>query len=60
MSEANNSQNRLAACDMGMKENEAMTQKLIWLDLQPIKYIQFLILTKSSIKLTGSKSYTKI
>lgn len=29
VSEANNSQNRLVACDMGMKENEAMTQKII-------------------------------
>lgn len=27
-SEANNSQNRLVACDMGIKENEAVTQKV--------------------------------
>lgn len=60
MSEANHSQNRLVACDMGMKENEAMTQKVIWLDLQPIKYVHFLILTKCLIKFLGSKTYIKI
>lgn len=41
MSKANKSKNRSVARDMGMKENEAMTQKVIWLDLQPIKYILF-------------------